>query len=129
MHAVKRINSIDGYKLNLTFNDNKTKIVDVEAYLDKGIFLIVKDPGYFKKVKIIGSTIAWPNGADFCPDTLYEIGVEVKSQARRKRSQPRRRVSSSFMRSQSNITAQTKKTKIQVTNLPRSGSQKKKAKT
>lgn len=84
MHAVKRINSIDGYKLNLTFDDNKIKIVDVEAYLDKGIFLLVKDPVYFKKVKILGSTIAWPNGADFCPDVLYSIGKEVKYKAQPK---------------------------------------------
>lgn len=74
MHLVKKINRIDGYKISLTFNDKKRKIVDLEPYLDKGIFLLLRDPEYFKKVKISGHTLVWPNEADFCPDVLYEIG-------------------------------------------------------
>ena len=76
MHWVKSINHIDGYKISLTFNDKKTKIVDIEPYLDKGIFLALKDQEYFKRVKVIDDTIVWPNEADFCPDTLYDIGKE-----------------------------------------------------
>lgn len=78
MHLVKKINYINGYRLSLTFNDNKTKIVNLEPYLDKGIFLLLRDPSYFNKVKISGHTLVWPNEADFCPDVLYEIGQEVK---------------------------------------------------
>lgn len=77
MCLVKKINYIKGYKISLTFNDHKTKIVDVEPYLDKGIFLDLRDPEYFNKVIISGNTLVWPNDADFCPDVLYEIGVEV----------------------------------------------------
>lgn len=78
MHWVKKINSIDGYKISLTFNDKKIKIVDIEPYLDKGIFLDLKDQEYFKCVKVIDDTIVWPNDTDFCPDVLYELGKEVK---------------------------------------------------
>ena len=77
MHLVKKINYVDGYKISLTFNDRKTKIVDIEPYLDKGIFLALRDPEYFNKVTLSGNTIVWPNEADFCPDVLYEIGVEL----------------------------------------------------
>lgn len=88
MHFVKKINYIDGYKISLTFNDKKTKVVDIEPYLDKGIFLTLRDPDYFNLVKVKYDTIAWPNEADFCPDVLYEIGKEVK--AKEPKHKPRR---------------------------------------
>jgi len=83
MHFVKKINYIDGYKISLTFDDKKTKIVDIEPYLDKGIFLPLKDLKYFKMVRLAGNTIMWPNEADFCPDVLYKIGKEVKDHPQR----------------------------------------------
>lgn len=76
MYLVKKINYIDGYKISLTFNNKKTKIVDIEPYLNKGVFLPLREPDYFKKVYLSGNTIVWPNEADFCPDVLYEIGIE-----------------------------------------------------
>ncbi len=85
MYLVKKINYIDGYKISLTFNDNKTKIVDVEPYLDKGIFLLLKDPDYFKMVRLSGNTIVWPNEADFCPDVLYEIGEDIPDQKKQRK--------------------------------------------
>jgi len=95
MHLVKKINYIDGYKISLTFNDNKTKVVDIEPYLDKGIFLVLRDPDYFKMVKLIGHTIVWPNEADFCPDVLYEIGTMVSTKSKTQRRRNRKKVSSS----------------------------------
>lgn len=95
MHIVKKINYVDGYKISLTFNDKKTKVVDIEPYLDKGIFLLLRNPDYFKLVTVGGNTIVWPNEADFCPDVLYKIGKEVKGTnqggTKRKRDAPVRR--------------------------------------
>lgn len=77
MHLVKKINYIEGYKICLTFEDKVTKIVDLEPYLDKGVFLPLRDPKYFNLVSLSYETIVWPNEADFCPDVLYEIGKFV----------------------------------------------------
>lgn len=90
MHWVKKINYVDGYKISLTFNDKKTKIVDVEPYLDKGIFLDLRDPKYFKRVKVVDDTIVWPNDADFCPDVLYQIGKEEKESLKKIHHKQRR---------------------------------------
>lgn len=92
MHLVKKINYIDGYKISITFNDKTTKVVDIEPYLTKGVFLPLKDPDYFNMVKLSGNTLVWPNEADFCPDVLYEIGKEIKTKEHKHKpmSAPRR---------------------------------------
>lgn len=43
----------------------------------------LKDPTFFKRVTLNEetNTIEWPNGADFAPEFLYEIGEEVKQVA------------------------------------------------
>jgi hypothetical protein len=79
MHAVKRVKYIEDYKLMLTFENNESKIVNLRSYLNKGIFLELRDVAYFRRVRIAGSTIVWPNEADFCPDVLYDIGKRFSS--------------------------------------------------
>ena len=78
MHWVKKINNIQGYKISLTFEDNVTKVVDLENELWGEIFEPLKDLEYFKHVKVINDTIVWPNEADFSPNFLYNAGKEVK---------------------------------------------------
>lgn len=84
MHSVRKINYIDGYKISLTFDDKTTKVVNLESYLKRGVFLPLRDPEYFKLVKVKYDTLAWPNEADFCPDVLYEMGVDEPVKLQRK---------------------------------------------
>lgn len=81
---VKKAEYLDEYKIKLLFNDNKTKIVDLEKELYGQMFEPLKDIEYFKKVSVDQDaiTIVWPNGTDFSPDLLYEIGVEVKKNSK-----------------------------------------------
>lgn len=78
MHIVKAVQYIKDYKLAVTFENNKTKVVDLERHLDKGVFKPLKDVSYFKTVKLDQDldTIVWDNGADISPDFLYEIGLD-----------------------------------------------------
>jgi hypothetical protein len=66
------------YKLKVTFSDKTTKIVDFKEKVKhaKGIFLPLKDVEYFRQVSVDDcfASICWPNGADICPDVLYEMG-------------------------------------------------------
>lgn len=86
LQRIKRVEYLEGYKLKLFFRNNKIKIVDFEKWIrkGKGYLLPLKNIEYFKKVRIDDCqyTICWPNGADFCPDVLYELGKEIKSTKR-----------------------------------------------
>lgn len=86
---VKKVEYVDGYKLKLLFSDKKVKIVDIESIIkkSKGLFHPLKDIDYFKKVSLDDSqyplSICWPNGADLCPDVLYEMGRDITPTAKK----------------------------------------------
>ena len=43
-------------------------------YLEKGIFIELKDEGYFKQARVSFGSVEWPNEQDFSKDTLYLLG-------------------------------------------------------
>jgi len=85
MHIVKKAEYLEGFKLLLTFNDRKKKVVDLKKFSKEGpetVFYPFRDLEFFKSVKVDNytGTIVWPNGVDQCPDVLYEMGKEVKKE-------------------------------------------------
>ena len=69
------VEPLDGYRLRLTFSDGFVREVDLADTLDGPVFDPVRDPEFFRRVKVDGGTIAWPNGADLDPDVLYWGGT------------------------------------------------------
>jgi Protein of unknown function (DUF2442) len=61
-----------GYRIRITFNDGMQKTIDFENWLRGPVFEPLKSPDYFKRFILDGWTVAWPNGADIAPETLYE---------------------------------------------------------
>jgi hypothetical protein len=61
------------YQLELIFNDNSIKQVDLKNELDGEIFTPLKNKEFFKNFHISHNTIEWQNGADFAPEFLYNI--------------------------------------------------------
>lgn len=76
---IKEVEYIKDYILKIIFSNNVVKVVDLENMIKRssGIFLPLKDPDYFKQVALDDCelSICWPNGADICPDVLYEMGT------------------------------------------------------
>ena len=60
------------YRVYLEFSNGERREFDVSPYLDKGIFKRLNDVEYFRQVRVSMGTIEWPEGQDFCPDTLYK---------------------------------------------------------
>ena len=65
---------IGGYKIEVTFEDGASGIVDFEKYLEKGgVFNKFKDIDFFKKFSIneeLG-VLVWGDEIDIAPETLY----------------------------------------------------------
>jgi len=72
---VTGVECLDGTRLRLTFEGDERREVDVSQLVPfDGVFEPLKDPSFFRQVTVnpdVG-TIVWPNGADICPDVLYE---------------------------------------------------------
>jgi Protein of unknown function (DUF2442) len=60
------------FKIRLIFSDGVTGTIDFSDWLRGPIFEPLKDLDYFARFFIDGGTVAWPNGADIAPETLYE---------------------------------------------------------
>jgi hypothetical protein len=64
---------LKGFTVRLTFDDGAENVIDLDPFLKGPIFEPWRDPARFREIFVDkdGGTIAWPNGADICPDVLY----------------------------------------------------------
>ena len=73
LNEVVAIRYRSGHAYHITFDDGTTGDVDFEVFLGLGpVFAPLKDLEFFKQARIEGGTIAWPNGVDVAPESLYE---------------------------------------------------------
>jgi hypothetical protein len=77
MIRVKSIKALDNYELEIEFTNSEIKVMDMKPFLDIPIYKELKDPNLFNKLKVAFGTIQWENGADFDPDSLYNLSTEV----------------------------------------------------
>ena len=68
---------LNNYELVIKFDNNERKIFDVKPYFKFKIFNDLKNYEEFKKVQISGLSIEWENGADICPDELYNNSRQI----------------------------------------------------
>jgi hypothetical protein len=79
MHLVKSASYAGDYRLRIRFDNGRTKLVDLGPYLDGPIFEPLKDLSCFKRFQVNKDidTVVWPNNADFSPDFLYSVGLDI----------------------------------------------------
>ena len=81
MHYVVDAAYLGEHKLKVQFENDEVRIVDLSDHLDGPIFEPLKDPSFFRQVRVNHDidTVVWPNDADFSPDFLYDIGIPFGS--------------------------------------------------
>ncbi len=82
LNEVREIEYRGGWVFRILFDDGLEGEVDFSEYIGKGpVFEPLRDESYFRNASIEGGTIAWPNGADIAPETLYENVERTKTAA------------------------------------------------
>ena len=76
---IRGVTWLEGYRLRLIFSDGSVKAVDLHSELYGEVFEPLQDFQFFRQVRVNPDTgtIEWPNGADFAPEFLHEVGVEI----------------------------------------------------
>ena len=78
MKKVINVAPLENHTLALRFEGGEMRLFDVKPYLDFGIFRELKDISYFNSVRIMFDSIAWENGQDFSPQTLYLKSIPLE---------------------------------------------------
>lgn len=68
-----------GYRVHVVFSDGVDATVDFSDWLVGPVFEPLMDTEYFSRLFLDGDTIAWPNGADIAPETLYKRAKAVRA--------------------------------------------------
>lgn len=77
---VTRVDVLRDYHLRVEFSDGEVKDVDLSGELYGEVFEPLRSAEMFGQVAVNPETgtIEWPNGADFAPEYLHEVGVEAQ---------------------------------------------------
>jgi hypothetical protein len=75
--TVTSVKPEQGYFLTLCFSNGEVRCLDVNPYLDKGVFKELRDVSKFNSVRPDGLSIEWDNEAALCPDTVYSCSVKI----------------------------------------------------
>jgi len=72
MKKITDVNVLEGYHLEIRFDDGVSGIVNLSGLVGKGVFSIWNDYDQFRKVQIAPTgELIWNDQIDLCPDSLY----------------------------------------------------------
>lgn len=72
MRKISKVTVLQGYRLELEFDDGVIGTVDLSDVVGKGVFAVWRDPRFFEQVRIGSSgELVWGEQVDLCPDSLY----------------------------------------------------------
>ncbi len=80
MIRIVDVDYIKDYTLSITFSDGVVKVVDLQPYLNGGVFEQLKDLSKFKQYGLNHWTIEWECGVDLAPEFLYDLPEIVQSE-------------------------------------------------
>ena len=76
--AVVGVQPLPNYQLQLTFETGEVRVFDVKPYFDSPFFAPLQEPAKFAEVCVFFDSIAWANGADIAPETLYSDSIPIE---------------------------------------------------
>ena len=83
---VTSVRALDDYELELSFANGDVRRFDIKPYLDRGIFVRLRDTALFQAAQVVAGSVEWPTGLDLSYDTLYLGGKPIAVLARAEQS-------------------------------------------
>ena len=74
---MKSVRAMDDYELEVTFENGECRRLDVKPYLDRGLFVRLRNRSLFQAVRAVAGSIEWPDGLDLSYETLYVEGQPI----------------------------------------------------
>jgi hypothetical protein len=72
---VTRIEVVAPFRLNVTFIDGVSGIVDMTGLVhspEAGVFAALADPNVFAQAFVLYGAVTWPGELDLAPDAMYD---------------------------------------------------------
>ena len=70
---VERVKPLPDYTILVELADGHQGVFDMKPYLEFGVFRELKDPEYFRQVRVVLGAVTWPHGQDIAPETMYAV--------------------------------------------------------
>ena len=80
---VKKIRPVDGYLLELLFQNGERRVFDLKPYLNRGVFARLQNRAIFRAARVVAGSVEWPGEIDLSYDTLYLESQPLAAPARR----------------------------------------------
>ena len=71
--------TLPNYRLVLTFRNGDHGVFDCNPYRGHECLAGIWADGAFDQVIAYHGTVMWPNGADLCPDEVYDNSIKEES--------------------------------------------------
>lgn len=68
---VRKVYPQQDYRLEVHFSNGEKGILNMQPYLDFGIFKRLRDTHVFRKVKVSFNTLVWQSDIDLDPEFVY----------------------------------------------------------
>ena len=69
---VTKLKALPGYRLEVTFADGSSGVVDMSKDRFDGVLAPLSDEAYFARARLHEGVVTWPNGAEIAPDAMYD---------------------------------------------------------
>ena len=76
MNRVKEVRALPGFRLSVVFRNGEHGVFDCNPYRSYECMSGIWGEDGFDKVVADHGTVMWPNGADLCPDEVYDNSVK-----------------------------------------------------
>ncbi len=74
--AVTKVIPRENYQIYVEFDNDESGLLDMQPYLNFGVFSKIQAKSEFEKVRVVFDTVQWGNGIDLDPQFVYEKSIK-----------------------------------------------------